>query len=332
MLIPVTHSKSPTVPTNRHPVSSTSRLFVAAILILTLLAALASSAARAPVRAEPVEIEHVRGRVSLPTAPETVVVFDLASLDVLDALGVKVAGVPRGPKPAYLAKYQDAKYPKMGTLFEPDYEAVSALSPDLIVVGLRSWPKFEALSKIAPTIDLTIDPAHLVDSAKRHALTLARLFGKDAEATARIAKLDAAIGAVRARAATAGTGLIVLTTGGRVSAFGPGSRFGVIHDTFGVKPAAPEIKVGLHGQPISFEFIRKVNPDWLFVLDRDAAIDMRGQPSRQLLDNELVHETTAWRKNQVIYLDAASFYLVNGGLTALQAMVDHVGVSLAAAR
>jgi ABC-type enterochelin transport system substrate-binding protein len=128
MLIPVTHSKSPTAPTNRHPVSSTSRLFVAAILVLTLLAALASSAARAPVRAEPVEIEHVRGRVSLPTAPETVVVFDLASLDVLDGLGVKVAGVPRGPKPAYLAKYQDAKHSKMEALFEPDYEAVSVLS------------------------------------------------------------------------------------------------------------------------------------------------------------------------------------------------------------
>jgi ABC-type enterochelin transport system substrate-binding protein len=66
---------------------------------------------------------------------------------------------------------------------------------------------------------MTIDPVHLIDSAKRHALTLARLFGKDAEATVRIAKLDAAIGAVRARAATAGAGLIVLTTGGRVSAF-----------------------------------------------------------------------------------------------------------------
>jgi hypothetical protein len=48
MLVPVTHSRSPTVPTNRHPVSSNSRLFVAAILVLPLLAALASSAARAP--------------------------------------------------------------------------------------------------------------------------------------------------------------------------------------------------------------------------------------------------------------------------------------------
>lgn len=312
----------------RPPVSPGARCVAAAILALKLLVAPFAG----PACAQAIEVEHARGRTSLPGTPGTVAVFDLASLDVLDALGVQVAAVPLGPKPAYLAKYQKAEYPKAGTLWEPDYEAINALAPDLVIVGMRSSPRYDALANMAPTIDMTVDAADLVGSAKRRALTLARIFGKESEAAARLAQLDAEIEAVRARAGAAGTALIVLTTGGRVSAFASGSRFGVIHDTFGFRPAAPEIKAGLHGQPISFEFIRKANPDWLFVLDRDAAIDARGQPARQLLDNELVRETTAWRKNQVVYLDPAPFYLVNGGLTGLKLMVDQFGTALGVAR
>jgi iron complex transport system substrate-binding protein len=316
------------VPPVRLILPSVSRRVVAAVLALTLVGV----AMPGEAQAQAITIEHVRGKTILPAVPKTVVVFDLASLDVLDALGIPVAAVPLGPKPAYLAKYQDAKVAKAGTLWEPDYEAVNALNPDLVIVGMRSGPKYDAVAKIAPTIDMTVDAADLIGSAKRHALTLARIFGKETEAATRIARLDAAVEAVSARAGTAGTALVVLTTGGRVSAFGSGSRFGVIHDTFGFTPAAPEIKTALHGQPISFEFIRKVNPDWLFVLDRDAAIDTRGQPAKQLLDNELVRETTAWRKNQVVYLDPAPFYLVNGGLTGMQSMVEQFETALGAAR
>ncbi len=279
-----------------------------------------------------IEIEHAKGITKLEGMPKKVVVFDLASIDVLDALGVPVAGVPRGPKPDYLAKYDGPSYPKVGTLWEPDYEELNALSPDLVVVGLRSGPRYDAVSKMVPTIDMTVDATDIIGSAKLRARALAKLFGKETEAEMRIAKLDAAVAVVRGKADAAGTGLIVLTTGGRLSAFGSKSRFGVIHDTFNIKPAAPEVKVGMHGQPIAFEFIRKVDPDWLFVLDRDAAIGARGQPARQLLDNELVRETKAWRKGQVVYLDSASFYLVNGGLTSLQRMVDQIGTALDAQR
>lgn len=316
------------MPRNHPPCSSVPRRAALALLAVALVA----GASPGPARAETIEVEHAQGRTSLSASPRTVVVFDLASLDVLDALGVPVAAVPSGPKPPYLARYQDPKYPKAGTLWEPDLEAINALAPDLVVVGMRSGPRYEAVSRIAPAVDMTVDAANLIESAKQRALALARIFGKEKEAAERIAGLDATVEAVRARGASAGTGLIVLTTGGRVSAFGSGSRFGVIHDSFGIKPAAPEIKVGLHGQQISFEFIRKVDPDWLFVLDRDAAIDTRGQPAKQLLDNELVRETKAWRNKRIVYLDAAPFYLVNGGLTGMQSMADQFAAAFGAGR
>ena len=124
--------------------------------------------------------------------------------------------------------------------------------------------------------------------------------------------------------ASKGKGLIVLTTGGRISAYGPGSRFGILHDAFGIVPAATGLDTGTHGQPVSFEYILKTNPDWLYVIDRDAAIGREGSPAKSFLDNELVRQTTAWKKNQVVYLEPANWYLVGGGLTALHQSIEQV--------
>ena len=74
-----------------------------------------------------------------------------------------------------------------------------------------------------------------------------------------------------------------------------------------------------HGQAVSFEYLLKANPDWLLVLDRDAAIGKEGDAAKRLLDNKLVHATKAWRNQQVVYLNAANWYtLSNSGPTALK--------------
>ena len=119
----------------------------------------------------------------------------------------------------------------------------------------------------------------------------------------KIDALRASIAALHGKAGAAGTGLIVLTTGGKMSAYGPGSRFGVIHDAFGVKPAAAGLSVSNHGQAISYEFIAQTDPDWLFVIDRDAAIGREGSPARSMLDNALIRPTKAWKNGRVVYLN-----------------------------
>jgi iron complex transport system substrate-binding protein len=144
----------------------------------------------------------------------------------------------------------------------------------------------------------------------------------------RVDQLQRSIGELKTTASKSGRGLLVLTTGGKMSAYGPGSRFGAIHTEFGVTPAVEKLDTANHGQAISFEFILETNPDWLFVLDRDAAIGREGQSARQFLDNDIVRRTTAWQKNQVVYLDAANWYLVGGGLQALQQNVDGIKTAL----
>jgi iron complex transport system substrate-binding protein len=296
-------------------------VLAAAVLSLMCMAPL-------PGHAQDMAVRHQQGETEVPSDPKNVLVFDMASLDTLDAIGVKVTGVPSGAKPDYLAKYNSPDYVKIGTMFEPNYEAVNAEEPDLIIVGGRSAAKYQDLSKIAPTIDLTTGTGDFIASSVSNAQTLGRIFGKEAEVRQRVDQLQRSIAELKTTASKAGRGLLVLTTGGKMSAYGPGSRFGAIHTEFGVTPAVEKLDTANHGQAISFEFILETNPDWLFVLDRDAAIGREGQSARQFLDNDIVRRTTAWQKNQVVYLDAANWYLVGGGLQALQRNVDGIETAL----
>ncbi|MFD1197939.1 siderophore ABC transporter substrate-binding protein [Brucella gallinifaecis] len=288
---------------------------------VAIMAATLSSAA---VAAD-ITIKHAQGETVLPASPQKVIVLDLAMLDNLDRFGVKVSGVPKlAYYPDYLKKYQSDDYAKVGTLFEPDYEAINAAQPDLIIVGGRSAAKYGELEKIAPTIDLTIAGKNLIEGSNDNIEKLGQIFGKEKDAKTEIDKLNADVAALKEKASDKGNGLLILTTGGKISAYGPGSRFGVLHDAFGVKPADANLSIGNHGQPVSAEFILKTNPDWLFVIDRDAAIGREGSSAQQVLDNELVRQTTAWKKDQVVYLKPQNWYLIGGGLNALHETIDQL--------
>lgn len=294
----------------------------------TLLSALALTLSVATLGyAAPVK--HAQGETNIDGVPQKIVVFDLAAVDTLDVLGVEIDGLPAGILPPYLQKYADSSITRVGTMFEPDFEAVAAMEPDLIIVGGRSAPKYAELSKLAPTIDLTVDRTNFFASAKQNAVTLGEIFGKQAEAAEAVAALDTSLAGLRASAEDAGNVLVMITTGGRMSAHGPGSRFDVVFSDYGFKPAVEGLDTGTHGQAISNEFILETNPDWLFVVDRDAAIGREGTAAKQMLDNELVNQTTAWQKNQVVYLDPVSWYLVGGGLTAMNISIDQIVEALA---
>ncbi len=129
----------------------------------------------------------------------------------------------------------------MGSLKEPDFEAVSSAAPDLIIVSGRTAGAYEELSKIAPTIDLSVDAAKPMESFKAQTEKLGKIFKKEDEAASKLAEVDKTVADTKTKAASAGKGLIVLTSGGEVTAYGAGSRFGIIHDVLGV-PAAADVK------------------------------------------------------------------------------------------
>lgn len=307
----------------------TRRNTLAALLIGALTCTFSFAS---PAQAD-IVVKHAAGETSVPEQPKRVVVFDLASLDNLNRLGVtSIVGVPEGVKPKYLQQYNDNKYTKVGTLFEPNYETVASLKPDLIIIGGRSAQKFNDLSKIAPTIDLSVSNNHYLADVDRNVTILGTIFDKKAQAKSEIDMLNEKLEQTRKLADGKGTGLLILTTGGKISAFGPGSRFGLLHSGFGVKPANDKLEIGNHGQMVSPEFILETNPDWLFVIDRDAAIGNEGQSAEKLLDNALVNKTKAAENKHIVYLDPQNWYLIGGGLSGLNETADQLSAAFSNAK
>ena len=254
----------------------------------------------------------------MPQNPERVAVYDLGAVDTLSKLGVKIGASVDSQNLAYLeAPLKDAV--KAGTLFEPNYEALNAYNPQLIVIGSRMAKDkvSDELAKLAPTIDMTAQTDNMKESAKARIDAYGRIFGKQTEADALKAEIDKTFADAKAAAQGKGKGLVILVNAGKLSAFGPDSRLGGwIHRDIGVPPADEAIKEGSHGQPVSFEYIKEKNPDWLFVLDRSAAIGEEGQAAREVLNNPLVAQSTAWKKGQVVYLPPET-YLAAGGAQEL---------------
>ncbi|WP_026453797.1 siderophore ABC transporter substrate-binding protein [Saccharomonospora iraqiensis] len=277
-----------------------------------------------------VTVRHAQGTETLDGTPERVVVFDLGVLETLDTLDVDVVGVPEvAAMPEHLSSYTSDEYTTVGSLKEPDYEQVNALEPDLVIVAGRSAPAYGELSEIAPTIDMTVDTGDFLNSATERVRALGTLFGKEERVTDRLDALRESAAEVRGSVPDGKTGLVVLTTGGKMSAYGPGSRFGLVYDDLGVAPAVPDLSADVHGDAISAEFLAEADPDLLYVVDRDSAIGENGEAARELLDNALVNGTTAARNDDIVYLDPATWYLTSTGLVSLESMVGTVGDSLA---
>ena len=303
---------------------------------LTVATALAVSAcggsedptAEASSASGEVTVAHAQGETAVPADPQTVVVFDVGVLSTLDSLGVEVAGVPEATYPESLAQYGGDEYAKVGSLFEPDHEAVNALEPDLIIVGGRSAAAYPELAEIAPTIDLTVDNGDFLASFEERVTTLAQVFGEQDAVADRLAALDQRVTEVKAAAEGAGDALLVMTNAGEVSAYGPETRFGLVHDELGLTPTDEGLTAADHGDAISFEYIAEKDPDILLVLDRDAATGESGTAAQQVLDNELVRGTTAWENGDVHYLDSSVWYIAPNGLPSVEQMVEEVGAAV----
>nr|WP_289054891.1 ABC transporter substrate-binding protein [uncultured Psychrobacter sp.] len=259
-----------------------------------------------------VTVDTARGDIDLPMNPSPLVVYDMTLLQDLAALDVAVDGAPSDLPLDNLHSETQPDPEEVGTLFEPDLEALNAMQPQAILVGSRMAEKYDELANIAPTLDMTIDTANIYESSKQRLHDLGALFGKSAEAAKLQNDIDSLITEAKAVTKDSGTGLVVMVNGNKMSVYGADSRYGFIHNVVNVPIADDQIKDGRHGQPISFEYLQKTNPDWLFVVDRSAAIGEDSVGAKAVLDNPLVAQTTAWQKDQVVYLSPDS-YLAFGG-------------------
>ncbi len=273
--------------------------------------------------AKQITIEHPLGKTTLTQSPKRVVVLGMDTLDVLDKLNIEPIGVVKAPMPDYLSKYQDDKYQAVGSLFEPDFEKIFSLKPDLILVSNRSSPKYAELSKIAPSVVFMADAKDYWGTTQAQWQMIGKIFDKQAEVDAIIGKMQKQIDDIRSKTfGSQYTALTVMTNGGNISAFGAQSRYRAIYDMFGFSEAGKSTKSSRHGEVISFEYIAKVNPNFMLVLDRDHAIGKSSPSAKEKFDNALINKLDVFKNNRIAFLNSQAWYISASGIHATQIMID----------
>jgi len=303
------------------------RHFINVIIILLLLL-IAFTSCQSPDdtdnSTDKITVKHELGETDVPKNPEKVIVFDFGILDTLDYLNIPVVGVPQMNIPQYLDKYTGDEYENIGSLKEPDFEKIANIDPDLIIISGRQSELYNELKKIGPVIYLGIDHTRYIESFRENVKIIGEIFSKETEIEQALNDIDEQIAHVKTKAEEIGKGsLIILANDDKISAYGENSRFGIIHDVFGVATVDESIEASTHGMNVSFEYVAKQNPDLLYVIDRSAAIGEESA-AKSIVENELMRSTKAMQNDDIYYLNPDIWYLSGGGIISIQEMIDEI--------
>src|SRR5690606_4588146 len=277
---------------------------------------------------ETVKITHKLGEIEVAKNPEKVIVFDFGVLDTLDHFGIDVVGLPQQAVPSYLEKYASENYENVGSLKEPDFEKIDQIKPDLIIISPRQAELYDEMSKLGPVLYVELDVNNYIESFKENLNILGQIFDIEDEVKAEIEALDERISAIQAKTKSLDKkALILLANDNKASAYGPGSRYGFIHDVFGIPAVDENIDATTHGMNITVDYLIENHPDIIYVIDRSAAIGE--EPSaKAVIENDLVQKTKAAQNDDIYYLDPEVWYLSGGGVISMNKMLDEIEASL----
>ncbi|WP_215145872.1 siderophore ABC transporter substrate-binding protein [Exiguobacterium qingdaonense] len=296
-------------------------------------------------KAETVEITDTHGTVEVPVNPEKVVALDNRTFETLAAWDIELVGAPIGLLPADSPYASNEEIADAGMHFEPNLEAIAGVDPDVVIVGQRFASYYEDIKKLVPeatVIDLNIDipedagtPGEiLVKGLKDTTLTLGHIFDKNEEAAQLVADLDKSIEDVASAYNEDDTVMSVIVSGGDIGFSAPmtGRVFGPMYDIFGWAPALEvEASTGDHeGDEVSVEAIAESNPDWLFVLDRDAPLgDAEGAvPAEDVINNApALQKTTAVTEDNIVYAPKDTY--LNESIQTYSEFFNSVAAALA---
>ena len=208
-------------------------------------------------------------------------------------------------------------------LFLPQKMYFQAMRYEKYIMGVKSY---DALCEIAPVVFLVTDAEKgVVESTRENAMTIASIFGLEDHVEALMADFDSRIDALKAFA-EGKTAIVGMTTSGSFNVLGNDGRCSIIGKEIGFENIGVDanIDTSTHGNEASFEFIVDKNPDYIFAMDRDAAIGTDGaQMAQEILENELVKSTDAYKNGHVVYLAHPNvWYTAEGGIQALSEMLS----------
>ncbi|GAA0320937.1 siderophore ABC transporter substrate-binding protein [Oceanobacillus sp. FSL W7-1293] len=272
-----------------------------------------------------VEITDAHGTVEVPVNPENVVALDNRTFETLSDWGVELAAAPRDLIPEDIPYASDESIENIGNHREPNLELIAAADPDLVIVGQRFGGFYEDIKELVPdaaVIDLNFDVSEEADTPgenlengfKDITTSLGQIFDKNEEAEQLIADFEQSI--EDAKSAYNGTDTImsVIVSGGDINFAAPhsGRVWGPLYDIFDWTPALEidQASADHQGDDVSVEAIAETDPDWLFVMDRDAAVssEEEASPAQDVIDNApALQNTKAVSEEQIVYAPADTY-------------------------
>lgn len=287
--------------------------------------------------------------VELPKNSDKVVIFDLGVASTFAALGLEenIMGLPKGENNASLGGtisdvYEsDEDYVNLGGLKEPDYEALAALDPEIIMIhGRQSNSNVVGeLEKAAPNaeiIHVAADNSNYFEDVKEMTMFIGEMYDVQDKAQELVDDLDAQLAEVNEKiAASELPMLFVQTNGGNLSFHGVGGRYDFLYNDFGFTSAGEqeesEENTDNHGNEISFEFIAETNPALILLMDRGAAVSEGEATSTDVLVNEVTSGVEAIENDNVYELNPQNWYLNAGGYLTALAQVQEINEAVDAA-
>ncbi|MGG4665465.1 ABC transporter substrate-binding protein [Providencia vermicola] len=309
--------------------------FIPALLVSVLslsapLALGAESAAFTPnaVTAQGVEkvtIKHLSGETEVVKKPKKVVLFDFGVYDSMQKLGLgdNVVALPTANAPAYVKGNIPASMENAGGMKQPDLAKIAQLKPDLIVITGRQGKSYEALSKIAPTINLGSDSKHYIESVKANLAVLGDLYGNQKAVDEQLVQLDKTIADAQKKAADSKKKVLVLMhNDGKLI---PNNQ-AVVYDV--VKAQRAELQIDENADKskrrvVDTKTIAQANPDVILIVDRSEAIGA-GKLEKTVFEDSNIQETKAYKDGKITYLQSDLWYLSGGGFVSLTEQVNAV--------
>ena len=309
-------------------------LLLAALMLLGMASFALAEAAPETITITSLNAEREPVELEVPYDPQRIAILDMPSLDILDRLGLgdRVVGSATTTLEYLQAYVPGDTIANLGTIKEADLEAVMACEPDVIFIGGRLSASYDALSEIAPVVFLSTDTEiGVVESVRNNATTIASMFGLEAQVDELMAGFDARIEALAAFA-EGKNAIVGLCTSGSFNILGSDGRCSIISVEVGFDNLGDGDVTATHGNESSFELVVELDPDYMFVLDRDAAIGTDGaQLAKEIVENELVMDTDVYKDGHIVYLaNPTVWYTAEGGITALDIMLGDLEGSLLA--
>lgn len=216
-------------------------------------------------------VQHLTGQSEVRLRPARIVALHNSYTEALIGLGIVPAGAVERPQGA-AAQLKDALLttPSVGDQSSPDYEAILALQPDLILsVGEVHGQNYELLSAIAPTIVLREPDKDWRDWLK----ALAVVLGREMQADTRITAYDQRVAKIRetlkAQYSTE-TVLLLRVRQKDIRIYGAGRRSGpVLYEELQLKPHRL-VPLDKNYEAISNELIGQLDADRIFLMVEDA--------------------------------------------------------------